>query len=62
MKTLSYAVSIECSAFNRQPLVLTCMNFEHGVTVAEQTASRLGLIGRVYVTGSCGKSTWFWPR
>ena len=35
-----------------------CMSFEHGVTIAKELHERLGLIGRTYVYGSDGQTTW----
>ncbi len=34
------------------------MSFEHGITLATNLHERLGLIGRTYITSSCGKQTW----
>lgn len=34
------------------------MSFEHGVTIAENLQKTLGLIGRTYISSSCGKQTW----
>jgi hypothetical protein len=33
-------------------------SFEHGITIAQNLQERLGLIGRTYITSSCGKQTW----
>jgi len=38
--------------------ILKAYSFEHGVTLAENLHNKLGLIGRTYITSSCGKQTW----
>jgi hypothetical protein len=38
--------------------VKEALSFEHGVKLAEDLQEKLGLIGRTYVSSSCGKETW----
>lgn len=33
-------------------------SFEHGITIATNIQEQFGLIGRTYITSSCGKETW----
>lgn len=38
--------------------VKDCHSFEHGINIAQDLQEKLGLIGRTYISSSCGKQTW----
>lgn len=33
-------------------------SFENGINIAQDLHNRLGLIGRTYISSSCGAQTW----
>jgi len=33
-------------------------SFEHGIIIAENLQKKFGLIGKTYITSSCGKQIW----
>jgi hypothetical protein len=37
---------------------IEALSFEHGINLAKSLHERLGLIGRTYISSSCGKQTW----